>query len=68
MAAEIILERLAYGHPIEELLDDYPFLTQADIYAALEYALALVQAEAHPEERGRQSELLRWFSSTANVC
>jgi uncharacterized protein (DUF433 family) len=51
MPVEIILERLAYGHPMEELLDDYPFLTQEDIYAALEYALALVQAEAHPEER-----------------
>lgn len=45
MSVAIILERLAYGHPMEELLDDYPFLTSEDIYAALQYALALVEAE-----------------------
>lgn len=51
MPVTIILERLAYGHPIEELLDDYPFLTSEDIYAALQYALALVEAENTSEER-----------------
>lgn len=51
MSVEVILERLAGRHPIEELLSDYPFLTVEDIYAALEYALAAVQAETSHEER-----------------
>ena len=51
MPVAIILERLAFGHPIEEMLDDYPFLTADDIYAALQYALALVEAENAHEER-----------------
>gem|GEM_PF-4674756 len=33
------------------MLDDYPFLTSEDIFAALQYALALVEAENTPEER-----------------
>ena len=49
MPVAIIIERLAYEHPIEELLDDYPFLTREDIYAALQYALALVEAESAHE-------------------
>jgi uncharacterized protein (DUF433 family) len=50
MSVELILERLANDHPIEELLDDYPFLTREDINAALEYAVDLVRAEAAREE------------------
>jgi uncharacterized protein (DUF433 family) len=49
LTVELILERLANGHPIEELLEDYPRLTRDGIYAALEYAVALVQAEAARE-------------------
>ncbi len=51
MPIAIILERLADRRTIEDLLDDYPFLTAEDIYAALEYATDLVNAEAKREER-----------------
>jgi uncharacterized protein (DUF433 family) len=51
MPVAIILERLADRRTIEELLDDYPFLTAEDIYAALEYATDLINAEAGREER-----------------
>ncbi|MEU8897766.1 DUF433 domain-containing protein [Nocardia sp. NPDC048505] len=40
---EMLLELLAAGMSIEELLDDYPDLEHEDILAALEYA-ALVTA------------------------
>jgi uncharacterized protein (DUF433 family) len=46
---DLLLERLAFGHPIEELLTDYPFLTAEDIYAALEYAAEAVRHEVEHE-------------------
>lgn len=42
MGVEIILERLADGRSIDELLESYPFLTREDIYAALEYAAHVI--------------------------
>jgi uncharacterized protein (DUF433 family) len=33
-----VLELLASGASIEEILADYPFLEREDIYAAMEYA------------------------------
>ncbi|HRW08959.1 MAG TPA: DUF433 domain-containing protein [Caldilineaceae bacterium] len=33
-----ILEYLASGMSISEILDDFPYLTQADIFASLSYA------------------------------
>ena len=38
LTVEIIVEKLAYGHTIEDLKKDYPFLTEDDIRAALLYA------------------------------
>jgi uncharacterized protein (DUF433 family) len=46
---DLLLERLAFGHPIAEVLDDYPFLTAEDIYAALEYAAEAVRNEVEHE-------------------
>ncbi|HEU5369462.1 MAG TPA: DUF433 domain-containing protein [Ktedonobacterales bacterium] len=51
MPVAIILERLADRRTVEDLLDDYPFLTEEDIYAALEYATDVVNAQAEHEER-----------------
>lgn len=51
MPVAIIIERLADRRTVEDLLDDYPFLTEEDIYAALEYATDLVNAQAEHEER-----------------
>ena len=42
MSVEIILERLADGRSIEEVLESYPFLTREDIYAALGYAAHVI--------------------------
>lgn len=38
LTVAIVVEKLAYGHTIEELKKDYPFLTEDDIRAALLYA------------------------------
>jgi uncharacterized protein (DUF433 family) len=38
ITVEIILEKLAAGCPIEELLEEYPRLTRADALAAVAYA------------------------------
>lgn len=65
MPVEIILERLADGRTVADLLDDYPFLTTQDIYAALEFAASLVHAEATRPTR-KQSRLRRWFGPTVS--
>lgn len=38
ITVEILLEKLAAGNSIEEILDDYPQLTQEDVLAAMAYA------------------------------
>jgi uncharacterized protein (DUF433 family) len=38
ITVELILEKLATGETIEQLLDDYPQLTEASIRAALGFA------------------------------
>jgi uncharacterized protein (DUF433 family) len=38
ITVEIILEKIAAGCPIEEVLADYPRLTRDDVLAALAYA------------------------------
>lgn len=45
ITVEIILEKLAAGLTVEEVLRDYPRLRRADIQAALEYASHAVGAE-----------------------
>jgi len=39
-----VLQYLASGMSIEEILDDFPYLTREDIRACLAYAAALQQA------------------------
>lgn len=38
LPVEIIVEKIAYGHTIDDLKRDYPFLKEEDIRAALLYA------------------------------
>lgn len=38
----MILGQLAAGRTIDQLIDDYPYLEPPDVYAALEYAAAVV--------------------------
>ncbi|MEK7165354.1 MAG: DUF433 domain-containing protein [Patescibacteria group bacterium] len=42
---DLILEKLATNINVEELLEDYPRLTRADIQAALHYALEVLKGE-----------------------
>jgi len=51
LSVAIILERLADGCTIEELLENYPFLTREDISAALEYAAHLATTPPTNQER-----------------
>jgi uncharacterized protein (DUF433 family) len=44
LTVELILEKLAEGHPVEELLYAYPRLTREGIQAALEYAANVFRA------------------------
>lgn len=45
MPAEIIVEKIAYGATIEEIIDQYPFLKKDDIHAALLYAARIMKTE-----------------------
>jgi len=38
ITVELILEKLAAGESMEQLLDEYPTLTRESIYAALDFA------------------------------
>ena len=44
MAVQDVLEYLASGMSMEEILDDFPYLTREDIHACLAYAAAREQA------------------------
>ncbi|MGH8909972.1 MAG: DUF433 domain-containing protein [Egibacteraceae bacterium] len=43
-----VIGQLAAGRSIDEILQDYPDLEPADIYAALEFAAAAVQERELP--------------------
>jgi len=45
-----IIRMLANGDKIEELLEEYPSLTSADIYACLDYAASLAEEKITPLE------------------
>jgi len=42
-----IVEMVAAGEPIEDILEDYPSITRKHISAALEYAAKLVSGERY---------------------
>ena len=41
----VILDNIAEGNSIKEILDDYPTLTENDIYAVVKYASLVVKDE-----------------------
>ncbi|MGA0555476.1 DUF433 domain-containing protein [Larkinella sp. VNQ87] len=43
ITVELIVEKLAYGEPIDEILIDYPHLTREAIFACLHYAADAVR-------------------------
>ena len=45
LTVEIILEKIAYGESMEEIKQDYPFLNDDDIRAALLYAAKRIAHE-----------------------
>ena len=45
LPVELIIEKMAYGASVEELLKQYPFLKKEDIHAALLYAAKSLKAE-----------------------
>ncbi|MGA1874982.1 MAG: DUF433 domain-containing protein [bacterium] len=47
LSVEFILELLASGMTIEEILEDYSHITSEDIYAVLEYAAHALKNDIH---------------------
>ena len=45
LTVELIVEKIAYGCPTEEILKQYPFLKKDDVKAALLYAAKTVANE-----------------------
>ncbi len=46
ISVELIMERVAAGHTIDDILASYPHLTRDQVLAALAHAAQLVRAEA----------------------
>jgi len=56
ITVELILDKLAAGQTIEQILEDYPYLTREDIRAALEFAAKSVSLErVYPIDQNRVS-------------
>ncbi len=51
MSVEVILEFLAGGMEIKEMLKEYPSLTREQIQAAIQYAVDKVGTRTTPEEK-----------------
>jgi uncharacterized protein (DUF433 family) len=45
ISVALILEKLAWGRTVQDILEDYPHLTREDIHAALAYAQSSVETE-----------------------
>lgn len=54
ISVELILEKLAAGETIEQLLEGYPHLSREDIRAAVDYAIAA--ANAMPQQEVSSSD------------
>jgi uncharacterized protein (DUF433 family) len=46
---DLILEKLAYGEQVNDLLQDYPRITDKDIYACLFYAAEKIGRDLIPQ-------------------
>ena len=45
LSVPFVVSLLAQGWPVEQVVDNYPGIEPADVYACLEYANELLQAE-----------------------
>jgi len=45
ITVELVLQKIAAGQTIDQILSDYPHLTREGVVAALEYALESVRVE-----------------------
>ena len=45
ITVELILRLLAQGQTVKEIIENYPHLDKRDIYAAIEYALGVLEEE-----------------------
>ena len=45
LTVELIVEKLAYGATLDDLKEDYPFITEEDIRSALLYAAKCLSRE-----------------------
>jgi uncharacterized protein (DUF433 family) len=45
LPVEIIVEKVAYGNTIKDILDAYPFIEEDDIRAALLYAAKVIKTD-----------------------
>lgn len=55
ITVELILDHLAAGEPIEQLLTEYPRLTRAAIYSALKFAAESLRREVASAPAGQES-------------
>ena len=46
ITVELVLRLLAQGQTVKEIIENYPHLDKHDIYAAIEYALEVLEEEA----------------------
>lgn len=46
LPAAMIVEKMAYGATIEDILKQYPFLVKSDVNAALYYAASVMKSES----------------------
>jgi len=49
ISVELVLERLAAGESIAEILENFPRLSPEDIFACLDYARAVLAREVTPQ-------------------
>lgn len=56
ISVSLILNLLAHGMTIDDIIEDYPHLTRGDIKAAIEYAEKTVE-KAHPINRAIAHEI-----------
>lgn len=57
IAVELVLEMLADGAPVEEILDCYPHLSREDVQACLEYAVRMVRTSRRKTPRDGQAKI-----------
>jgi uncharacterized protein (DUF433 family) len=48
LAVSLVVEQIAHGATVDEVLNEYPDLERADVQEALEYAAWVVREEVHP--------------------